>query len=192
MPPLPLASPADAARLGYTLPVGQEMEMLARASARLRRAAGQQITRTTSTVRLTSWRGHVVLLSPPVSAVTAVLQVKWDGTTTAATGWLWDGYDRVNRVCGDVIVTYTHGLEPLPDELLDLVCSVASRLGATPAGSGMDVGIRSESESIDDYTRSVTYAAESLTMASGLLEGEVASLHSILGSPPTAWVVGVR
>ena len=162
--------------------------MLARASARLRRAAGQQITRTTSTVRLTSWRGHVVLPSPPVSAVTAVLQVKWDGTTTAATGWLWDGYDRVNRVCGDVIVTYTHGLDPMPDELLDLVCSVASRLGATPSGGGMEAGIRSES--IDDY--SVTYAAEGLTMASGLLEGEIASLHSILGAPPTAWVVGVR
>lgn len=188
MPPLPLASPADAARLGYTLPAGQEMEKLASASARIRRAAGQQITRTTSTVRLTSWRGHVVLPSPPVTAVTQVQQVNRDGSTTTVTGWLWDGYDRVTGVCGDVIVTYTHGYDPIPDELLDLVCSVAARLGTTPSGGGMEAGIRSES--IDDY--SVTYAAESLTVASGLLEGEIASLHSILGSPPTAYVVGVR
>lgn len=188
MPPLPLASPADAARFGYSLPEGQEMEMLARASARIRREAGQQITQTTSTVRLTAWRGHVSLPSPPVSAVSEVLRVLHDGTTEPFDGWLFDGVNRVNRVCGDVIVTYTHGFDPLPDELIDLVCSVASRLGATPSGGGMEAGIRSES--IDDY--SVTYAAESLQMASGLLEGEVSSLHSILGSPPTAYVVGVR
>jgi hypothetical protein len=188
MPPLPLASPADAARFGYALPEGREMEMLARASARIRREAGQQITRTTSTVRLTSWRGHVTLPSPPVTAVSEVQQVAYGGTTSTITGWQWDGYDRVNRVCGDVIVTYTHGWDPLPDELLELVCSVASRLGATPDGGGMEAGIRSES--IDDY--SVTYAAESLQMASGLLEGEISSLHNILGSPPTAYVVGVR
>jgi hypothetical protein len=188
MPPLPLASPADAARLGYTLKEGAEMEMLARASARIRREAGQQISQTTSTVRLTSWRGHVTLPSPPVSAVATVERVLYDGTSETYTGWLFDGHNRVNRVCGDVIVTYTHGWDPIPDELLELVCSVASRLGATPDGGGMEAGIRSES--IDDY--SVTYAAESLAMASGLLEGEIASLRSILGSPPTAYVVGVR
>lgn len=188
MPPLPLASPADAARFGYALPEGREMEMLARASARIRREAGQQITRTTSTVRLTAWRGRVTLPSPPVTAVTLVKRVLADDTTETFTGWRWDRYDKLTGVCGDVDVTYTHGWDPLPDELLELVCSVASRLGATPDGGGMEAGIRSES--IDDY--SVTYAAESLQMASGLLEGEISSLHNILGSPPTAYVVGVR
>ena len=163
--------------------------MLARASARIRRAAGQQISQTTSTVRLTAWRGHVTLPSPPISAVSEVLRVLYDGTTETYEGWLFDGHNRINRVCsGDVIVTFTHGFNPIPDELLELVCSVASRLGATPDGGGMEAGIRSES--IDDY--SVTYAAESLQMASGLLEGEISSLHNILGSPPTAYVVGVR
>lgn len=189
MPPLPLASTADAARFGYTLPAGQEELFLARASARLRRAAGQQISSTTSTVRLRVDCGVAVLPGPPVSVVTTVAKLAADGGT-ALTGWEWDGYDRITCIpwWRDANFTYTHGFNPVPDELLELVCSVAARLGSAPTSGGMEAGVRSES--IDDY--SVTYASDSLETASGLLEGEEAQLRAFLGSPPSAYMVKVR
>lgn len=190
MPPLPLASPADAARLGYTLPAGQEMELLARASARLRREAGRPISSTTSTVRRRVEGGKVLLPGGPITAVSTVARLAEDGGATL-TGWRWDGMEHIHCIplwCGDVNVTYTHGLATLPDELLDLVCSVAVRLGATEDAAGMEAGIRSES--IDDYQ--VTYAAEAVETASGLLPGEASALAAIIGSVPGAYVVRQR
>lgn len=184
-----LATAADATRFGYTLPAGQEDELLDRASVRLRRAAGQQISETTSTVRLRVDGGVVTLPGPPVSAVTSVARLAEDGGTTL-TGWRWDGYDRITCIpsCYDVNVTYSHGFSPIPDELLELVCSVAARLGSAPTSGGMEAGVRSES--IDDY--SVTYATDSLETASGLLVGEESQLRAFLGDPPSAYMVRVR
>lgn len=185
----PLATSADATRFGYTLPAGREDELLERASVRLRRAAGQQISETTSTVRLRVDGGVATLPGPPVSAVTTVAKLTEDGGTTL-TGWRWDGYDRVTCIpwCYDVNVTYVHGFNPVPDELKELVCSVAVRLGSAPSSGGMEAGIRSES--IDDY--SVTYATEAVEAAGGLLDGEEAQLRAFLGEPPSAYMVRVR
>ncbi|MFC4006637.1 hypothetical protein ACFOY2_05355 [Nonomuraea purpurea] len=190
MPPLPLASPADAARLGYALPEGRGMEMLARASARLRREAGRPISSTISTVRRRVEGGTALLPGGPITAVSTVARLPEDGGATL-TGWRWDGMERVHRIplwCGDVNVTYAHGFTSMPDELLDLVCSVAARLSSTEEAAGMEAGIRSES--IDDY--SVTYAAEAVETASGLLPGEAAQLAAFLGSSPGAYVVRPR
>ncbi|WP_157253207.1 hypothetical protein [Nonomuraea typhae] len=190
MPPLPLASPADAVRLGYTLPSGREMEFLARASARLRRDAGRPISSTTSTVRLRVEGGKVMLPGGPVTAVSTVVRLPEDGGATL-TGWRWDGMEHIHCIplwCADVLVTYTHGLATIPDELLDLVCSVAVRLGQTEEAPGMEVGKRSES--IDDYA--VTYAVEAIETASGLLPGESQQLAAFLGSSPGAYVVRPR
>lgn len=190
MPPLPLASPADAARLGYALPAGEEMEMLARASARLRREAGRPISSTTSTIRRRVEGGRVMLPGGPITAVSTVARLAEDGGATL-TGWRWDGMEHIHCVplwCGDVDVTYTHGFAMLPDELLELVCAVAVRLSATDDAAGMEAGIRSES--IDDY--SVTYAAEAVQTASGLLPGECDQLAAFLGSSPGAYVVRPR
>lgn len=189
-PPVLLASIADAARLGYTLPAGREMEMLARASARLRRAAGRPISSTTSTVRRRVEGGTVTLPGGPITAVSAVVRLAEDGGATL-TGWRWDGMEHIHCIplwCGDVNVTYVHGFATLPDELLDLVCSVAVRLSATEDAAGMEAGIRSEQ--IDDY--SVTYAAEAVQTAGGLLPGECEQLAAFLGSSPGAYVVRPR
>ncbi|MFE3452386.1 hypothetical protein ACFXJ8_26030 [Nonomuraea sp. NPDC059194] len=184
-----LATAADAVRFGYTLPAGEESKLLDRASVRLRRAAGQQISETTSTVRLRVDGGVVTLPGPPVTAVATVAKLAEDGGSTL-TGWRWDGYDRVTCIpwCYDVNVTYTHGFAPIPDELLELVCSVAARLGSAPTSGGMEAGVRSES--IDDYQ--VTYATDSLESASGLLEGEESQLRAFLGDPPSAYMVRLR
>lgn len=183
-----LASVADAERLGYTLPPDLAEALLARASARLRRAAGQQISRTETTIRLRAdSRGLVRLPAPPVVEVAAVVAAVEDGGAELD-GWVWDGRDRVCGLTGDVVVTYTHGLDPIPDELLDLVCQVAARLAQEPDSGGMAAGVRSES--IDDY--SVTYAQEALDVAAGLLGGEEAALRAVLGAPASADTVTVR
>lgn|SRR5574341_749648 len=202
MPSLSLATVADAVRFGYTLPSGQEESALARASARLRRAAGQQISSTTSTVRLRVEDGTILLPGPPITAVASVVRLAEDGGA-AVTGWRWDGRERVNGVSVwpttstvwpywclpvDVNVTYTHGLVTLSDELVELVCSVAARVGASSTATGMEAGVRSEQ--IDDY--SVTYSAEAREDAAGLLPGERAALHALLGAPPSAVVVRPR
>ncbi|MBG0828551.1 hypothetical protein HS041_12305 [Planomonospora sp. ID67723] len=183
-----LASQADAARYGYSLPSGQEEAMLARATARVRRAAGQQITSTTSTVRLPVDGGVVTLPGAPITAVTTIEKLAADGGDEI-TDWEWDGRDRVTCVAWykDVNVTYTHGLATVPEELIELVCAIAARLG-TSTGGGMETGVRSEQ--IDDY--SVTYASDALETASGLLPGEEAQLRAFLGDPPSAYAVRVR
>jgi hypothetical protein len=184
-----LASLADVVRFGYSLPSGEEEALLARASARIRRAAGQQITSTESTVRLPVNCGAVTLPGPPITAVSAVERVAEDGGA-AVMGWKWGSGDKVTNVSvwGDVMVTYTHGFPDIPEELVELVCSVAARLGNTPNSGGMEAGIRSEA--IDDYT--VTFASEALELASGLLPGEETALSRVIGDPPTAYMVRMR
>jgi hypothetical protein len=189
--PTPLATQADAHRLGYTLESGREESLLARASARIRRAAGKHITSITSTVRVDVENCRALLPGGPVTAVSAVAYTADDGGT-AITGWRWNGYDKIERLwlkpCAtQVNVTYTHGLTSIPDELAELVCSVAQRLGPEDTATGMTAGIRSES--IDDY--SVTYAAEAREDAGSLLPGEERQLARILGTP-TAFVVRVK
>ncbi len=190
-PPVPLASIADAVRLGYTLTAGRESELLARASARIRRAAGQHITSLTSTLRVNVENGTAFLPGGPVTAVSTVAYIADDGGSTI-TGWRWDGYNRIDRLwlrsCAtQVNVTYTHGFASLPDQLVEIVCSVSQRLGRGDSVSGMEAGIRSES--IDDY--SVTYASEARVDAASLLPGEEAALRLILGRP-SAYVLKVR
>ncbi|WP_424216029.1 hypothetical protein ACN20G_28185 (plasmid) [Streptomyces sp. BI20] len=176
----PLAEPNDAARLGYQLPAGAEAALLDRASTRIRRAAGQPITRRSSTARLAVDEHRVKLVAPPVVEVTRVEYIDDTGLPVALTGWRWDGADRLTLpdrpalLVRLVEVTYTHGFDPIPDELVDLCCAVASRLADTPAG--MEAGIRQQS--IDNY--SVTYAAEQIATSSGLLPGEEKALASIV------------
>lgn len=194
-PPTPLASQADAVRLGYILEAGRESELLARASARIRRAAGQQITSITSTVRVDVENEKAHLPGGPVTAVSAVAHTADDGGA-AITGWRWNGYNTITNLwlkpCAmQVNVTFTHGFVSSPDELVELVCSVAQRLGGEGEETGMAVGVRSETESIDDYSHSVTYAAEAREDAGSLLPGEEKELAKILGRP-TAFVVKVR
>jgi hypothetical protein len=186
-----LATQADAARYGYSLTAGEEEALLARASARIRRAAGKQISSVTSTATLdvsvtTDQGGRVLLPGGPATAVTAVAHTADDGGA-AITGWRWNKYDKISYLptwADQVVVTWTHGFTTLPEELVELVCSVAQRLGTSDSSTGMEAGIRSES--IDDY--SVTYAAEAREDASGLLPGEQSQLARILGTP-TAFVV---
>jgi hypothetical protein len=186
--PLPaLATTQDAADYGYTLPPDTASALLTRASTRVRRAAGQPITQSTSTVRLNPDRNTLVLPAPPITAVTAVSQVNLDGTLTAlteGTDWIWDG-DAITFASLTVAraeVTYTHGYATVPDGLVELVCQIANRLSATPDGTE---GLLRQ-RSIDDYSE--TFATEAIAAAGDLLPSESAVIDSIFGDPDVKMV----
>jgi hypothetical protein len=182
----PLATTADAEQYGYALPEADADSLLARASVRVRRAAGQPITPSVVTVEVRPESLSVQLPAPPVIEVQTVDIVAEDGTATTLTGWRWDGtYLLLPHHCHGLRlrVTYRRGWNPVPDGVIELVCSVADRLAGTP--KGMDVGIRSQT--IDDY--SVTFAAEQVQASGDLLPGEVTALRRELGAVPDVWVV---
>ncbi|HEY5834984.1 hypothetical protein [Streptomyces sp.] len=185
----PLATVADAEEYGYALPAGSADSLLLRASVRVRRAAGQPITPSVVTIEITPESRRVQLPAPPVIEVQSVEEVADDGTTTALTGWRWDGtHLQLPHGCPSRIrVTYRRGWAPLPAGVVELVCQVADRLANTP--KGMDVGIRSQSQTIDDYSTSTTFAAEQVEVSGDLLPGELAALRRELGSVPGVWVV---
>lgn len=190
MPAPALATAQDAVTYGYTLPADTADAWLARASVRVRRAAGWDINSTTTTFRVPVEYDEVALPSPPVTAVTSVSSVAQDGTVTAldpVRDWYWDGAERIAFLAyvERAEIVYTHGFVTIPDTLIELVCSVAQRLSNTPIG--MEAGIRSVT--IDDYSR--TFAAEARTDAASLLPGEQDALNSIL-AVPSVWVVRSR
>jgi hypothetical protein len=180
----PLATPDDAVGYGYTLPPDTAEQDLARASARIRRAARESITPATVTLQVDVEHGQVRLPAPPVIEVTAVSVVAADGTTTPVAGWWWDGerirLDGISR--GRVEVTYSRGWAPVPDGVVELACAVASRLGNTP--KGMETGVRERQ--VEDYRE--VYAAEAVQSAAALLPGEEAALRAALFVPAVGMV----
>jgi hypothetical protein len=182
-----LATVQDATDYGYTLPPATADALLSRASTRVRRAAGQPITASTSTVQLKVDDDGLTLPAPPVTAVTAVAQINDDDTTTAlirGTEWFWDGERLTFASClvTRAQITYTHGYQTIPDDIVELVCEIANRLGAVPA----DVEGLLRQRSIDDYAE--TFATEAIAAAGDLLPSELGVIARIFGEPDV-WVV---
>lgn len=182
----PLATQADAAAWGYTLPAETADLLLARASTRLRRAARESISAATITIETAVDCDEVALPAQPVISVSDVQAVADDGTLTPLTGWRWNGealmltsWPRPRRIQ----VTYLRGRTVVPDGVVELTCQVAVRMSLTPAG--MDIGIRERR--VDDYTE--VYATEQIDAAGDLLPGERTALRDALGSR-TVWVTG--
>jgi hypothetical protein len=180
-----LATGADATAYGYSLPPASASALLTRASARIRRAAGQPITPSTVTVQLAVEGGCVELPAPPVLDVQSVSAVDEDGGLTTLTGWWWDGEHLRLMTCFAyrVQVTYRRGWDPLPDGIVELACSVADRLATTTAG--LSAGLRERA--VDDYRE--VYATEAIQAGGDLMPGELAALQRELGAR-CVWVVG--
>jgi hypothetical protein len=154
----PLASVADAADFGLTV----TESALRRASARIRGHVRQQITYGVSTVVLPESDRR--LPERPVVSVASV--VDEDGTALAAGEWTLAG-DRIDTSrAGRLAVAYTHGLAVLPDEVIELVCSMAHRLGSIPAQ--LVAGTQQEGAGPWQHT----YGFDSHKAASGLTAGE--------------------
>lgn len=138
--------------------------LLQDASAAVRAYTGQQFTAGTTTARLRPRNGTVRLPQRPVVDVTAVANV--EGTDVAFT---WDTGDQVaitglgSTVPFDVEpirrvayldVTYEHGYELIPDDIIAVVCQIAGRAFGRPV---QDSG--TQQESIGGYSYSVGVAA---------------------------------
>lgn len=183
MPDTPLASVADLeARLGRTL-TGEEATraaaLLVDASAAARSYTGQQFIEDETTVRLKVSRGKVRLPQAPATGVTTVedtdenpVTFTWlmgqtvEVSTQVPDGWAFEPYSQGLQV---VDVTYSHGYETVPDDVIAVVCQIAGRaLGATAESSGV------QSETIRTYSYSLGGAAASGPV--GMLAGERAIL----------------
>ena len=179
----PLATSADVvARLGRDLTPVETIRvdaLLVDASASVRSRAGQDFTQAETTDRLRVDRnGKVTLPQRPVTAVGAVVSLSgaevahaWPGFDQLVTGagtteaWTWQFEPFLNGV-GAVDVTYTHGFETIPDDLVGVVCSIVLRaVGREP----LDAGITSETIAGYSYALGVTGAAG----AFGMLQPEL-------------------
>lgn len=153
----PFATASDlAVRMGVTFTPEEEAQVelfLDDASHELRAITGQPINRLTSTV--TVWPdgpGRVYLPAVPVISVASVQQDGVDVDYRLR-------YDEllVPRTCRDepLTVTFTHGWDPIPGELIKYTCVMAAAAysGNQMTGSlGPVTGVARRQETIDDYT----------------------------------------
>ena len=171
----PLASPSDlCTRLGTEVPTPGTPEykqiesLLSDASGEIRASIGQQLSRATSTIWLypdgyeeRRRNGRKLTMSYvdiPATPVVSIEEVAVDGETLYEgdyfirhhTMFLPQVYDD-----SDIKLTYTHGFDPLPDELVKWTCILAAgALNAVESTGalGVTAGISQHTVSIDDYT----------------------------------------
>lgn len=174
MPLPPLATPDDGETYGYPVVAAS---WYARASVRVRSFAGQEITSSTSQTvvyGLGPWR----LPQRPVTAVTAVA----DSTGAAVTYDVEGAWLEAAR-CGPLTVTYTHGFETVPDELVELVCAIAVRMSTVP--DSVASGARTEQAGAE----AITWGVEAFNASSGLTNGEESRLRAMFPKLPRTIVM---
>lgn len=153
--------------------------LLRDASAAVRAYTGQELSAGSSTVRLRVQNGRARLPQQPVVAVSAVDDVDGNGLT-----FWWPGGGQVidlrgipvaNRSegwwrCATYIdVSYDHGYDEVPDDIVAVVCQIAGRaLGTSAEQTGV------QQERIGTYSYSLGGAAAA--GAVGMLAGERAIL----------------
>lgn len=178
-----LADQTAATSYGYgTIASG----MFARASARVRGYTRQTISAATSTVTA---RGPVVSLPQlPVNTITSVTDVSDPDAPVVLTT---DDYQlraggvlEVPNYGGNLEIVYTHGWATLPDELIELVCAVASRMANSNAAAAS--GVQQETGG----SESVTFGFDSYNAIAELTTGEKRMLDRIF--PSRASVVVMR
>lgn len=188
-----LATTADLAARGLTVEAGTETTVattyLDVASTAVREAAGVPISQTTSTVSLEGTASQwLTLPGPPIISVASV---ELDGE--AVTDYRLRSH-RLWRECGwqsdcgpsEVDVVQTHGLDPVPSDIVDLVCRMAAAAladyRADSEGAGLAAGdIRAER--IGDY--SVTYGSHGLITVMELPDYERERLAARFGDGAT-------
>lgn len=128
--------------------------MLASASAAIREAAGSVISRTTSTFSLVG--SQEPWLPVPLQPIRSVDTVKIDGAAIVdfkvRDGRLWRSAGWASTAEGsEVELTVTHGFDVVPEDIVDLCCSLAAAgiIAATEDGYDPKRGLASFG--IDDY-----------------------------------------
>lgn len=165
----PLATQSDATAFGMgTISEGA----FARASARVRGYTGLDFTPDTYTILA---RGQIVQLSQrPVTAVTTVLDEDGEDVDyTLRAGGV------VDAACsGNLTIEYAAGYAVLPDALVELVCTIASRLDTVdPAAAA---GVQQETGG----SESVTFGFDSYNAIAELTTGEKRALDKLFPKRP--------
>jgi hypothetical protein len=144
---------------GFTPDAARATRLLEMASAAVRRYTGRSfeyvaddevVVRTNADCRLRLPNG-------PVSALTAINGPVGDDATDLEDVDLLTvdalGFVSGTFTCGGYTVTYTHGYDPIPDDVIDVVCQIAAHRLAGPS-SGL------ASESLGDWSASYRDTAE--------------------------------
>jgi len=169
---VPLATENDAAAFGITV----SEAALVRASARVRGYSRQTITRATHTLET---RATVVSLPQrPLVSVTSVLDGDANDVDYELVG------ATLSVLCGHpVTITYEAGWTSLPDELIELVCTIAARMDQAVGAVG--AGVQTESGG----NESVTFGFDSYNALSDLATGEKRVLDRLFPKHPRLVVV---
>jgi len=167
-----LADQTDATAFGYG---AISSAMFKRASARVRGYVRQEITADTSTIIV---RGPIVVMPErPVTEITTVKDITDpdDPYTLSADEWVLrsGGILETPNFGGNLEVTYDHGFATVPDEVIELVCGVASRL--TQINVAAASGVQQETAG----SESVTFGFDSYKAISDLTAGEKAVLDRL-------------
>lgn len=123
------------------------------ASNAVRAYTGQMISLETTTVRSRPAGCTIWLSQRPVIAVAGLNDIN----DNAIEGWVFDGIDRITLAIpvNVVDVTYVHGYDRIPDDIIGVVCAIAARSLASDA----DPGITSEGIAGYSYSRGTVGAA---------------------------------
>lgn len=157
----PFITPEQAAEFGYTLTAAD----IKRALSRIQAYVGLRLIAQTSTVTATGEAGSIRLPERPVRSVTSVIDLR--------------GRDVPHLVQNDTIfldypgivgITYESGFTTVPDSLIELVCSIASRIAAMP--SAITAGTVTEAAGGE----SVSYGYDAWKGATSLVSEEKNSL----------------
>lgn len=172
-----LATTADLDARGIISNFAEVEVFLDVASTAVRDAAGTNITRDTSTVTVTAYPGDrtIRLPGPPIVSVDDVTidgkpAEGWDMVDAGV--WRQTPWTRDRPV--QVDVTYTHGLEDVPDDIVHLVCSMVAaaktRLDSDPDGLGLaaDNG-RRQSVTIDNFSETYATSADAMAVANEMV-----------------------
>lgn len=187
----PLATSADLSVRGVEVSDSALVESkLAAASEAVREAAGSAISSTTSTVAVEAPRGNWLRL--PSQPVTAVTSVTVDGEAVTdyrlISGALWRGGGWARSCVPAVVeVTFTHGFDEVPADIVELVCDFAIA-GINNADEGARIGLAYES--IDDYRVGFTQGADAVASVMEVPQRTRAMLRARFGGG--SYVTGVE
>jgi hypothetical protein len=170
-------TPTEAKALGYEV----DAPSLAKASARVKGYTKQDITYGASTKAL---RFPFLLPQRPVIAVTSVLDE--DGVALTTDDYTLEGQKLVVSDAykgAKLTVAWTHGFTcPLPDDLVEVVCSIAARIYSMP--DGLRDGAQVENAS----GLSVTWGVDAYRGTTNLLDEEKKRLRGIFPRVPSVAV----
>lgn len=155
--------------------------LLGAASNAVRAFCRRDFTATSSTLRIKPLGDKAILPNPPVTGITSVKRINFDGSTTVFAGWLWDGgvtlyglacigSPMINapEIWLDddytpmVEVTYTHGEEAIPPAVTDRVIAMVARVLQQPDGVNAVEGATGSSDTVGPFNHNVNFTGAPL------------------------------